>query len=148
MCGPGPRPAPRHEPESCTCGQCGNDLIKIGEDVSEQLDVEPARFFVRGPRPAPRHIRPQYACRACETVTAAAIPQAVTRWLRAIDGGLAAVGLYVWVLIGKYLDHLPLYRLEQIAARDNVMLSRSTMALALHSQTWGCVAGAPSRNLA
>ena len=45
----GPRPAPRHEPESCTCGQCGNDLIKIGEDVSEQLDVEPARFFVRGP---------------------------------------------------------------------------------------------------
>ena len=45
-----------------------------------------------------------------------------------IDGGLAAVGLYVWILIGKYLDHLPLYRLEQIATRDNVMLSRSTMA--------------------
>ena len=38
------------------------------------------------------------------------------------------MGLYVWVLIGKYLDHLPLYRLEQIAARDNVILSRSTMA--------------------
>ena len=111
-----PRIEHRHEPESCTCGQCGNDLIKIGEDISEQLDVEPARFFVH------RHIRPQYACRACETITAAAIPPAV------IDGGLAAVGLYVWVLIGKYLDHLPLYRLEQIAARDNVMLSRSTMA--------------------
>jgi hypothetical protein len=41
---------------------------------------------------------------------------------------MAAVGLYVWVLIGKYLDHLPLYRLEQIAARDGVTLSRSTMA--------------------
>ena len=38
------------------------------------------------------------------------------------------MGLYVWVLVGKYLDHLPLYRLEQIAARDQVMLSRSTMA--------------------
>ena len=111
-----PRIEHRHEPASCTCGQCGNDLTKIGEDISEQLDVEPARFFVH------RHIRPQYACRACETITAAAIPPAV------IDGGLAAVGLYVWVLIGKYLDHLPLYRLEQIAARDNVMLSRSTMA--------------------
>ena len=111
-----PRIEHRHEPASCTCGQCGNDLIKIGEDVSEQLDVEPARFFVH------RHIRPQYACRACETITAAPIPPAV------IDGGLAAVGLYVWVLVGKYLDHLPLYRLEQIAARDNVMLSRSTMA--------------------
>jgi hypothetical protein len=45
-----------------------------------------------------------------------------------IDGGLAAVGLYVWVIIGKYLDHLPLYRLEQIAAREQVMVSRSTMA--------------------
>jgi transposase len=106
----------RHEPASCTCGQCGNDLTKIGEDISEQLDVEPARFFVH------RHIRPQYACRACETITAAPIPPAV------IDGGLAAVGLYVWVLIGKYLDHLPLYRLEQIASRDEVILSRSTMA--------------------
>ena len=111
-----PRIEHLHEPESCTCGQCGHDLTKIGEDISEQLDVEPARFFVH------RHIRPQYACRTCETITAAAIPPAV------IDGGLAAVGLYVWVLIGKYLDHLPLYRLEQIAARDNVMLSRSTMA--------------------
>ena len=104
--------------------------------MSEQLDVEPARFFVRGPRPAPRHIRPQYACRACETITAAAIPPAVTGWPRAIDGGLAAVGLYVWVLIGKYLDHLPLYRLEQIAARDNVMLSRSTMALGHPVAQW------------
>ena len=111
-----PRIEHHHEPESCTCGKCGSDLVKIGEDISEQLDVEPARFFVH------RHIRPQYACRPCETVSAAPIPPAV------IDGGMAAVGLYVWVLIGKYLDHLPLYRLEQIAARDRVILSRSTMA--------------------
>jgi transposase len=106
----------RHEPESCTCGQCGNTLVKIGEDVTEQLDVEPAQFFVH------RHIRPQYACRACETVTAAPIPPAV------IEGGMAAVGLLSWVMISKYLDHLPLYRLEQIAARDGVTLSRSTLA--------------------
>jgi len=111
-----PRIEHRHEPESCTCGKCGSDLVKIGEDISEQLDVEPAKFFVH------RHIRPQYACRPCETVSAAPIPPAV------IDGGMAAVGLYVWILIGKYLDHLPLYRLEQIAARDRVILSRSTMA--------------------
>ncbi len=111
-----PRIEHRHEPEACTCGQCGRDLIKIGEDVSEQLDVEPAKFFVH------RHIRPQYACRACETIKAAPIPPAV------IDGGMAAVGLLTWVLIGKFLDHLPLYRLEQIAARDGVILSRSTLA--------------------
>jgi len=111
-----PRIEHRHEPESCTCGQCGKDLIKIGEDISEQLDVEPAKFFVH------RHIRPQYACRTCETVTAAPIPPAV------IDGGMAATGLLTWVMIGKYQDHLPLYRLEQIAARDGVTLSRSTLA--------------------
>jgi transposase len=111
-----PRIEHRHEPESCTCGKCGSELVKIGEDISEQLDVEPAKFFVH------RHIRPQYACRPCETVSAAPIPPAV------IDGGMAAVGLYVWVIISKYLDHLPLYRLEQIAARDRVILSRTTMA--------------------
>lgn len=111
-----PRIEHRHEPESCQCGQCGKDLVKIGEDVSEQLDVEPARFFVH------RHIRPQYACRQCETITAAAIPPAV------IDGGMAAVGLLTWIMISKYVDHLPLYRLEQIAARDNVTLARSTLA--------------------
>jgi transposase len=117
-----PRIEHRHEPESCTCGQCGNALVKISEDVTEQLDVEPAKFFVH------RHIRPQYACRCCETITAAAIPPAV------IDGGIpsgaqvAAVGLLTWIMIGKFVDHLPLYRLEQIAARDQVTLARSTLA--------------------
>lgn len=111
-----PRIEHRHEPASCECGQCGAALVKIGEDVSEQLDVEPARFFVH------RHIRPQYACRPCETVTAAPIPAAV------IDGGMAAVGLLAWVAASKYLDHLPLYRIEQIAARQGVPLARSTLA--------------------
>ena len=63
-----PRIEHRHEPESCTCGQCGKTLVKMGEDISEQLDVKPATFFVH------RHIRPQYACRTCGTVTAAPIP--------------------------------------------------------------------------
>jgi transposase len=111
-----PRIEHRHEPESGTCGHCGRELVKIGEDVTEQLDVEPAKFLVH------RHIRPQYACRSCETITAAPIPPAV------IDGGMAAVGLLTWVMISKFLDHLPLYRLEQIAARDGVTLSRSTLA--------------------
>jgi transposase len=111
-----PRIEHRHEPVSCQCDQCGGALVKIGEDVSEQLDVEPARFFVH------RHIRPQYACRPCETVTAAPIPAAV------IDGGMAAVGLLAWIAACKYLDHLPLYRIEQIAARQGVPLARSTLA--------------------
>lgn len=106
----------RHEPEQCTCGQCQSPLVKISEDISERLDIEPARFFVV------RHIRPQYACRQCETITAAPVSPAV------IDGGMATPGLLAWVAISKYLDHLPLYRLEQIAARQQVILSRSTMS--------------------
>jgi transposase len=111
-----PRIEHRHEPQTCTCGQCGQDLVKIGEDVSEQLDVEPARFFVH------RHIRPQYACRACQSVTAEPVPAAV------IDGGLAAPGLHAWVVTQKFLDHLPLYRIEQITTRYGVPIARSTLA--------------------
>ncbi len=111
-----PRIEHRHEPESCTCVDCGRALVKIGEDISEQLDVEPARFFVH------RHIRPQYACRTCETITAAPVPAAI------IDGGLAAPGLHAWILIQKYLDHLPLYRIEKISDRHGVPIARSTLA--------------------
>lgn len=111
-----PRVEHRHEPQSCQCSQCGSDLVKIGEDITEQLDVEPAKFFVH------RHIRPQYACRTCETVTAEPVPPAV------IDGGMAAPGLLAWVVISKYLNHLPLYRLEQMAAREQVTLPSSTLA--------------------
>ena len=112
-----PRTEIRHEPENCVCGKCGNtDLVKIGEDITEQLHVEPAKFSVI------RHIRAKYACRPCETIIAEPIPAAV------IDGGMATVALLVWVMISKYLDHLPLYRLEQIAAREKVILARSTMA--------------------
>ena len=111
-----PRIEHRHEPDSCQCGRCGGALNLIGEDVSEQLDVEPARFFVH------RHIRPQYACRACETVTAAPVPPAI------IDGGMAAPGLLAWLAVSKHVDHLPLYRIAQIGARQDVPLPISTTA--------------------
>ncbi len=112
-----PRVEVLHEPKQCVCGQCGNEkLVKIGEDISEQLHIEPAVFSVI------RHIRPQYACRQCEIIIADPIPPAI------IDGGLATVNLLTWVIISKFLEHLPLYRLEQIAARSQVPLSRSTMA--------------------
>ena len=111
-----PRIIHRHEPEHCACGHCGQGLTLIREEVSEQLDVEPARFFVQ------RHIRPQYACRACESVVAEPAPASI------IEGGLAAPGLLSWVMIGKFQDHLPLYRLEHIAARSGVNLARSTLA--------------------
>lgn len=105
----------RHELESCTCGRCGQEQIQISEDVTDQLDVEPAKFTVH------RHIRPQYACRHCATVTAAPMPPAL------IEGGMATPGLLAWVLISKFGDHLPLYRIEQMAARSGVTLAQSTL---------------------
>ncbi len=111
-----PRVETRHEPESCTCAQCGAALVHIGDQVSEKLDVKPAEFFVR------REVYPQYACRGCETIMAAPVAPAI------IDRGIAAPGLIAQVAIGKYLDHLPLYRQETIYARSGVELSRSTLA--------------------
>ncbi len=111
-----PRIVHRHEPASCTCEHCGEALCLLREEVTEQLDVEPARFFVH------RHIRPQYSCRTCETVSAAPAPASI------IAGGLAAPGLLSWVLVSKFQDHLPLYRIEQIEARSGVTLARSTLA--------------------
>lgn len=113
---PLPRIEHRHEPASCQGGLCGKDLGKIGEDIAEPLAVEPARCLVH------RHIRPQYAGTPCATVTAAPVPPAL------IDGGMAATGLLVWVLISQFLDHLPLYRLVQIAVRQGVPLALSTVA--------------------
>ncbi|BBP05409.1 hypothetical protein SFPGR_28310 [Sulfuriferula plumbiphila] len=45
-----------------------------------------------------------------------------------IDGGMAAPGLLTWVMVSKFMDHLPLYRWGQIAARSQVPLARSTLA--------------------
>ncbi|EQD55415.1 transposase IS66 [mine drainage metagenome] len=68
-----PRVETRHEPASCACAECGAALVAIGEHVSEKLDCKPLEFFVR------RAVYPQYACRACETVTAAPVAPAPTR---------------------------------------------------------------------
>lgn len=111
-----PRVEVRHEPESCTCAQCGGDLVQIGEHVSEKLDCRPLEFFVR------RDVHPQYACRGCETILAAPVQAAI------IDRGIAAPGLLAQVLIGKYVDHLPLYRQEAIFARSGVEIGRNTLA--------------------
>ncbi|MDP3293325.1 MAG: IS66 family transposase [Nevskia sp.] len=111
-----PRVETRHEPESCTCGSCGTALTLIGEHVSEKLDCKPLEFFVR------RDVHPQYACRACETVTAVPVAPAI------IDRGIAAPGLLAQMLIAKYVDHVPLYRQEGIFARSGVTIPRSTQA--------------------
>jgi transposase len=103
------------EDHACSC--CRNGLHRIGEDVSERLDIVPAQLRVIVVR------RPKYACRACEDVVVQAPAPA-----RLIEGGLPTEATVAQVLVSKYADHLPLYRQAQIYARQGINLDRSTLA--------------------
>jgi transposase len=114
------------EDKACTC--CGGLLHQIGEDQAEMLDYIPAQFRVRVIR------RPRYGCRVCENaVVQAPAPD------RPIDGGMATEALVAQVLIGKYCDHLPLYRQSQIFARQAINLDRSTLCSWVGRACWWLV---------
>ncbi len=108
----------RHEPEDTTCRSdgCGQPMTRIGEDVSERLDIVPAEFFVH------RHIYGKWTCRCCQTLKQEPAAPEV------IDGGMAASGLLAHTLINRFADHLPYYRQETINARSGVHTPRSTLA--------------------
>jgi transposase len=103
------------EDHACPC--CRNGPHRIGEDVSERLDVVPAQLRVIVVR------RPKYGCRACEAVVVQAPAPA-----RLIEGGLPTEATVAQVLVSKYADHLPLYRQAQIYTRQGINLDRSTLA--------------------
>jgi transposase len=102
---------------STICPCCAGTLHRIGEDVSERLDIVPAQFRVLVVR------RPKYACRACTDVVVQAPASA-----RLIEGGLPTEATVAQVLVSKFADHLPLYRQAQIYARQGIALDRSTLA--------------------
>jgi transposase len=102
---------------STVCPCCSGPLHRIGEDVSERLDIVPAQVRVLVIR------RPKYACRACEDGVVQAPAPA-----RLIEGGLPTDGTVAQVLVAKYADHLPLYRQAQIYARQGLTLDRSTLS--------------------
>ncbi|HEY5818055.1 MAG TPA: IS66 family transposase [Mesorhizobium sp.] len=107
------------EPETvaalCVCGNC--KPVRIGEDVSERLDVTPAKFRVIVTR------RPKYGCSHCkEGVAQAPAPNHL------IDSGVPSEAVLAHVAVSKYADGLPLYRQEGIYARDGVEISRNSMA--------------------
>lgn len=116
----------RHEPEDTTCPNagCGLPMKRIGEDVSEKLDIVPAKFFVH------RHIYGKWACRCCQQIRQEPAQPDV------VDGGIPAAGLVAHTLISRFVDHLPYYRQEPINARSGVHTPRSTLA------TWGGAGGA------
>ena len=103
------------------CPACGHERSRIGAEVSEQLEYFPASFKVL------KHIRHKYTCPQCDHdgydpnfATAVKPPQP-------IDKGLPGPSLLAYVVVSKLGDHLPLYRLETIFARQQVHVARSTM---------------------
>ena len=113
-----PRVEQTLECKDTNCGACGAQTTVIGHDESELLDVEPARYFVRVTK------REKRACRHCaqSKVTSAPIPA------RIIEKGSASDRIVVQTIVGKYCDHLPLYRQEAILAREaGVEISRATL---------------------
>jgi transposase len=118
------RPLPSHLPrqgrtilpKETACPDCGGELKALGEDVSEMLEYVPAHFQVI------RQVRPQLACSRCDKIVQAEAPS------RPIARGLAGPGLLAHVVVSKYCDHLPLYRQEEIYAREGVERERATLA--------------------
>ena len=98
------------------CPDCGGALTHLGDDVSEMLELEPVRFKVI------RTVRPKLACTRCDMIVQAPAPT------RPIERGMAGPGLLAYVLVGKYGDHLPLYRQAEIYAREGVELDRTLLA--------------------
>ena len=126
---PLPEALPREEvlidiPEEQKHCLCGAELVRIGQEFSEKLDVIPPQLRVI------RTVRPQYACHDCEgsgdeqrpAVRIAPMPPAL------IDKGIATAGLLAYIVTSKFCDSLPLYRQEKQFQRIGVELSRRTMA--------------------
>lgn len=131
--GGGRKPLPTHLereeilldiPEEQKRCACGNDLVRIGEEVSEKLEIIPARFVVK------RYVRPKYACHHCEgsadedrpAVRIASMPPAI------IERGIATPTLLAFIIVNKYVDSMPLARQELSFARLGVELPRQRMA--------------------
>jgi len=125
---PLPKNLPRKEvihdiPEKDKICDCGSELVKIGEEVSEKIDIIPAQVIVI------KNIRYKYACKSCEglesdssTVKIAPVPKQL------LPKSLATPGLLSYLLTAKFCDGLPLCRMEKIFRRMGIELSRQTMS--------------------
>ena len=121
----GRHPLPEHletetvtiEPEEKICPCCGKPLERIGEEVSEEIDLIPAKLIRR------RTVRPKYACRCGEAgVKIAPLPP------RLIPQSRLGLGLAVHILLSRFDDHLSFYRLEQqFRERHGIAVPRQQM---------------------
>ena len=117
--GPLPAHLPRERvvipsPTACPC--CQGKLAKLGEDVTETLEVVPRQWKVI------QAVRERFTCRACETITQPPAP------FHPIARGRAGPELLAMILEAKFGQHLPLNRQSDTYAREGVEIDVSTMA--------------------
>ncbi len=104
-------------PEEERISANGTPLVEIGEEISEKLDIQPAKIKVI------RTIRKRYGLPNGEgSIKTAPLPPSI------LPKSLAAAGLLAYIIVSKYMDSLPLYRLENIFKRLGIDLTRTTMA--------------------
>jgi transposase len=99
----------------------GKPMVCIGYEVSEQLEYRRGGLFVL------EHRRFKYAPADYQQSDSGATIAIADKPPQPIEKGLAAPGLLAYVITSKLADHLPLYRLERIFARDGVHVADSTM---------------------
>ena len=113
-----PRERVEYEPEDRICSCCGLEMAKIGEEITEELEYIPAQFKVI------EHVRIKRACSTCQQgVATGVLPDSVQPLGRSRPGA----GLLTQIALSKYVDHVPLFRQEQIFARHGIELSRKRM---------------------
>ena len=104
---------------SCPC--CGEEMPIIDTDVRERLEYIPAKMIVHE-----THYRKR-ACGKCKQGVSVAAPPAADQAGAALTlGSRYGFGVTAQIILGKYADHLPLYRLEDVFARAGVVIPRST----------------------
>ncbi len=103
------------QPEEKICGGCGRTKDCIGKDETKILDYIPPKLEVHV------HVRPKYACRCCKDGVVSPPPPE-----RPIARGIAGPGLIAQIVVGKFGDHLPLYRQEDFFSRHGLHIARST----------------------
>jgi len=101
-------------PSTCPC--CGGRLSKLGEDITETLEVIPRQWKVV------QMVRERFSCRGCETITQPPAP------FHPIIRGRGGPNLLAMILEAKFGQHLPLNRQSESFAREGIDLSVSTMA--------------------
>jgi len=109
------------EQRACPC--CGEQRKEIGAEQSWQVEYLPGHFE------RIHHVRKKYACPGCEMSGENPCMETASKPESAIDKGMAGPGLLAYIVISKFSDYVPLYRLEDIFARQGFEIARATQSV-------------------